>query len=118
MPRVRAMEATNLSLRGAKRRSNPGRPLDCFAALAMTSNKPNSSPPTLPRAAAFANARRFAWPRRSIHVDLTRAHAEGLTPYPRPARPPFAEPAVAVSPGFSQEPGDGRLDHSVEPGPH
>src|SRR5437588_6505684 len=51
---------------------------------------------------------------RSIHVHLTRANAERLTPSSASPRPPFAERAMAIPAGLFQKPGDGRLDHSVE----
>src|SRR6266700_3851278 len=68
----------------------------------------------LPTVAAFANGRRFAWPRRSIHVLFTRAHAERITSSSASPRPPQPKRAMAIPARIPEEPGDGRLDHSVE----
>ena len=68
------------------------------------------------QAAAHLPTLRPCLSRRSIHVDFTRAHAEGFTPPSAPPRPPLAEPPVAIPSRLSQESGDGRLDHPVEPG--
>src|SRR5690242_14747792 len=55
---------------------------------------------------------------RSNHVDFTRADAERLTQDPAAPRPPFTQPAMAVPARLPEKPGDGRLDHSIEPCAH
>src|SRR3954454_8571292 len=84
--------------------------------LTMTITGIRSSPEPC-QAAAHLPTLATSCPRRSFHADLIRANPEESASSQRAAaRPPLAQPEVAVPSRLPQESGDGRIDHPVEPG--